>query len=86
MVRTKHLDNHMAYLCRDRAKRMLEANKRSPFMGDDLDPCGDIANIRGLSPLLRRHASDEEIRKYINNMDTACREQVPNEVWEMFKG
>ena len=84
MTRTEHLDYHMAQLCRDRAKRMLEANKRRPFMGNDLDPCGDIANIRGLSPLLRRHASDEEIREYIRNMDTACREQLPDEVWDAF--
>lgn len=80
-MRTKHLDNHMAQLCRDRAKRMADINKRN---GWD-DECGDIANIRGLSPLLRRHASDEEIREYIRNMDTACREQVPDEVWEMFR-
>ncbi len=81
MTRTKHLDNHMAQLCRDRAKRMADRNKRNGW--DDL--CGDVANIRGLSPLLRRHASDEEIRKYIRNMDTACREQVPDEVWDAFK-
>lgn len=83
-MRTKHLDLHMAQLCRDKAKRMLDANKRSPFMGDDLDPCGDIANIRGLSPLLRRHASDEEIQKYIRNMDTACREMLPEEIWDTY--
>ena len=71
----------MAQLCRDRAKRMADVNKRNGW--EDL--CGDVANIRGLSPLLRRHASDEEIRKYIRNMDTACREMVPNEVWEMFR-
>ena len=81
MTRTKHLDNHMAQLCRDRAKRMADRNKRNGW--DDL--CGDVANIRGLSPLLRRHASDEEIRKYIRNMDTACREQVPDEVWDAFR-
>lgn len=81
MTRTKHLDYHMAQLCRDRAKRMADRNRRN---GWD-DECGDVANIRGLSPLLRRHASDEEIRKYIRNMDTACREQVPDEVWDAFK-
>ena len=80
-MRTKHLDNHMAQLCRDRAKRMADRNRRNGW--EDL--CGDVANIRGLSPLLRRHASDEEIRKYIRNMDTACREQVPDEVWEAFR-
>lgn len=80
-MRTKHLDNHMAQLCRDRAKRMADRNRRN---GWD-DECGDVANIRGLSPLLRRHASDEEIRKYIRNMDTACREQVPDEVWDAFR-
>lgn len=83
-MRTKHLDLHMAHLCRDRAKRMLEANKRSPFMGNDLDPCGDIANINGLAILLERHTSEEEIKQYISNMDTACREQIPNMVWEAF--
>ena len=77
-MRTKHLDNHMAQLCRDRAKRMADRNRRNGW--EDLG--GDVANIRGLSPLLRRHASDEEIRKYIRNMDTACREQVPDEVWD----
>ena len=82
MVRTKHLDNHMAQLCRDRAKRMADTNKRNGW--EDL--CGDVANIRGLSPLLRRHASDEEIREYINNMDTACREQLPEMVWKKFVG
>ena len=81
MTRTKHLDNHMAQLCRDRAKGMADRNKRNGW--EDL--CGDVANIRGLSPLLRRHASDEEIRKYIRNMDTACREQVPDEVWDAFR-
>ena len=80
-MRTKHLDNHMAQLCRDRAKRMADRNRRNGW--EDL--CGDVANIRGLSPLLRRHASDEEIRKYIRNMDTACREQVPDEVWDAFR-
>jgi hypothetical protein len=49
------------------------------------DLCGDVENIRGLVPLLERNASEEEIREYINNMDTACREQVPNEVWEAFR-
>lgn len=81
MTRTKHLDNHMAHLCRDRAKRMADTNRRNGW--EDL--CGDVANIRGLSPLLRRHASDEEIRNYIRNMDTACREQLPDEVWDAFK-
>lgn len=70
----------MAQLCRDRAKRMADINRRNGW--EDL--CGDVANIRGLSPLLRRHASDEEIRKYIRNMDTACREMIPNMVWEAF--
>lgn len=82
MTRTKHLDNHMAQLCRDRANRMAETNMRNGW--EDL--CGDVSNIRGLSPLLRRHASDDEIRKYISNMDTACREQVPDEVWDAFRG
>ena len=81
MVRTNHLDNHMAQLCRDRADRMAEYNRRNGW--EDL--CGDIANVRGLSPLLRRHASDEEIREYIDNMDTACREQLPQDVWETFR-
>ena len=80
MVRTKHLDNHMAYLCRDTAKQLADCYKRNGW--EDL--CGDIANIRGLSPLLRRHASDEEIREYIRNMDTACREQLPEMVWKKF--
>ena len=80
-MRTKHLDRHMAQLCRERAKRMAKTNRRNGW--EDL--CGDVANIRGLSPLLRRHASDDEIRKYIRNMDTACREQVPDEVWDAFK-
>lgn len=80
MVRTKHLDKHMAQLCRERAKKIADFDKR---MGLE-DLCGDADNIRGLSPLLRRHASDEEIRAYINNMDTACREQLPDEVWEAF--
>jgi hypothetical protein len=81
MVRTKHLDKHMAHLCQLRADNMADNNRRNGW--EDL--CGDIANIRGLSPLLRRHASDEEIRKYISNMDTACREQIPNSVWEAFR-
>ena len=81
-MRTEHLDKHMAQLCRDRAKRMSDVNRRNGW--EDL--CGDIANIRGLSPLLRRHASDEEIREYINNMDTACREQLPEMVWKKFVG
>ena len=80
-MRTKHLDYHMAQLCRLRANHMDLYNRRNGW--EDL--CGDAANIRGLSPLLRRHASDEEIREYINNMDTACREQLPNEVWEAFR-
>ena len=79
-MRTKHLDHHMAQLCRDKAKRMDEVNKRNGW--EDL--CGDIANIRGLSPLLRRHASDDEIRKYIRNMDTACREMLPKEIWDTY--
>jgi hypothetical protein len=81
MVRTKHLDLHMAELCRNRADLMAEYNRRNGW--EDL--CGDIANVRGLSPLLRRHASDEEIREYIDNMDTACREQLPQDVWETFR-
>jgi len=72
----------MAQLCRDRAKRMADINRRNGW--EDL--CGDVANIRGLSPLLRRHASDEEIREYIRNMDTACREQLPEMVWKKFVG
>ena len=28
-MRTKHLDNHMAQLCRDRAKRMADRNRRN---------------------------------------------------------
>ena len=70
----------MAQLCRDRAKRLSVMYKLN---GWD-DECGDIANIRGLSPLLRRHASDEEIRKYIRNMDTACREMLPKEIWDTY--
>jgi len=70
----------MAQLCRDRAKRMADINRRNGW--EDL--CGDVANIRGLSPLLRRHASDEEIRKYIRNMDTACREMLPEEIWDTY--
>jgi hypothetical protein len=81
MVRTKHLDLHMAELCRNRADLMAEYNRRNGW--EDL--CGDVANIRGLSPLLRRHVSDEEIREYIDNMDTACREQLPQDVWETFR-
>lgn len=81
MKRTKHLDKHMAELCRNRADLMAEYNRRNGW--EDL--CGDIANVRGLSPLLRRHASDEEIREYIDNMDTACREQLPQDVWETFR-
>ncbi len=80
MTRTNHLDLHMAQLCRDRADRMAESNRRKGWA----DLCGDIDNIRGLSPLLRRHASDEEVREYIRNMDTACREQLPQSVWESF--
>ena len=79
-MRTKHLDKHMAQLCRDKAKRLADCNKRNGW--EDL--CGDIANIRGLSPLLRRHASDDEIRKYIRNMDTACREMLPKEIWDTY--
>lgn len=79
-MRTNHLDLHMAQLCRDTAKRMADTNRRNGW--EDL--CGDVANIRGLSPLLRRHASDEEIRKYIRNMDTACREMLPKEIWETY--
>lgn len=71
----------MAELCRNRADLMAEYNRRNGW--EDL--CGDVANIRGLSPLLRRHASDEEIREYIDNMDTACREQLPQDVWETFR-
>jgi hypothetical protein len=70
----------MAQLCRDEAKRMADTNRRNGW--EDL--CGDVANIRGLSPLLRRHASDEEIQKYIRNMDTACREMLPKEIWETY--
>jgi len=81
MVRTKHLDYHMAQLCRLRANHMDLYNRRNGW--EDL--CGDVENIRGLVPLFERNASEEEIREYINNMDTACREQVPNEVWEAFK-
>jgi len=80
-MRTNHLDKHMAHLCQLRADNIADTNRRNGW--DDL--CGDIDNIRGLAPLLERHASDEEIRDYINNMDTACREQVPNEVWEAFR-
>lgn len=79
-MRTKHLDLHIAQLCRDTAKRMADTNRRNGW--EDL--CGDVANIRGLSPLLRRHASDEEIRKYIRNMDTACREMLPKEIWDTY--
>lgn len=81
MKRTKHLDLHMAELCRDRADRMADYNSRRGWA----DLCGDIDKIRGLSPLLRRHASDEEVREYIDNMDTACREQLPQDVWEAFR-
>lgn len=81
MKRTEHLDLHMAQLCRDRADRMAEYNSRRGWA----DLCGDIDKIRGLSPLLRRHASDEEVREYIDNMDTACREQLPQDVWEAFR-
>ena len=80
MVRTKHLDKHMAQLCRDRADRMAKYNRRNGW--EDL--CGDIANVRGLSPLFERHASHEEVREYIDNMDTACREQLPDMVWMKF--
>ena len=80
MIRTEHLDNHMAHLCDDRANRMAESNRRKGWA----DLCGDIDNIRGLAPLLERHASDEEIREYINNMETACREQLPSMVWKAF--
>ena len=82
MVRTKHLDYHMAQLCRLRANHMDLNNRRNGW--EDL--CGDVDNIRGLSELLLKHASEEEIRKYIRNMDTACREQLPDEVWEAFRG
>lgn len=79
-MRTEHRDYHMAQLCRLTANHMELDNKRNGW--DDL--CGDVASIRVLSELLLRHASDEEIKQHINNMDTACREQVPNEVWEAF--
>ena len=81
MKRTEHLDLHMAQLCRDRADRMADYNSRRGWA----DLCGDIDKIRGLSPLLVRHASDEEVREYIDNMDTACREQLPQDVWEAFR-
>ncbi len=71
----------MAQLCRDKAERMADIHKS---YGWD-DPCGDVDNIRGLSPLLRRHASEEEIREYIGNMDTACREQIPKMIWDSFR-
>ena len=80
MVRTEHLDLHMAELCRLRADNMDEANRRRGW--DDL--CGDADNIRGLSPLLESHASHEEILGYIRKMDTACREQLPQDVLEAF--
>lgn len=79
--RTNHLDNHMAHLCQLRADNIAESNRRNGW--EDL--CGDVANIRGLAPLLESHASGEEVRKYINNMDTACREQLPDMVWEAFR-
>ena len=79
-MRTDHLDLHMAQLCRDKAKGLADYYKRNEWD----DECGDIANIRGLSPLLRRHASDEEIREYIRNMDTACREMQPKEIWDTY--
>ncbi len=80
-MRTKHLDYHMAQLCRLKANHMELYDRRNGW--EDL--CGDVANIRGLVPLLERNASHEEIRDYINNMDTACREQIPNMVWEAFR-
>jgi hypothetical protein len=79
-MRTNHLDNHMAHLCHLRADKIADTNSRNGW--EDL--CGDVANIRGVSRLLERHAIDEEIREYINNMDTACREQLPDMVWETF--
>ena len=79
-MRTKHLDRHMAQLCRDKAKRLAVMYKLN---GWD-DECGDIANIRGLATTLRRHASDDEIQKYIRNMDTACREMLPKEIWDTY--
>jgi len=80
MTRTNHLDKHMAQLCREQADKMAAHNKRNGW--EDL--CGDVSNVRGLSPLLVRHASDEEIRKYIRNMDTACRDELPQSIWESF--
>ena len=80
MKRTEHLDLHMAELCRLRADIMAERLKRNGW--EDL--CGDVANVRGLSPLFERHASHEEIREYIDNMDTACREELPQDVREEF--
>jgi len=81
MKRTNHLDLHMAELCQQRADIMAERLKRNGW--EDL--CGDVANIRGLSPLFERHASHEEILGYIRKMDTACREQLPQDVWETFR-
>jgi hypothetical protein len=70
----------MAELCQQRADIMAERLKRNGW--EDL--CGDVANVRGLSPLFERHASHEEVREYIDNMDTACREQLPDMVWMKF--
>ena len=80
MKRTEHLDLHMAELCRLRADNMAERLNRNGW--EDL--CGDVANVRGLSPLFERHASHEEIRGYIRKMDTSCREELPQVVWEAF--
>lgn len=80
MSDTNYLDLHMAQQCRVKADKMAGHHERNGW--EDL--CGDIDNIRGLSPLLERGASKQEIREYIRKMDTACRELLPESVLEAF--
>lgn len=85
LIRTKHLDMHVAKGLRAKAKRMrashLQDNKRFGYIKDIDSPVfRELA--RRFSPL---HQSTSEIRDYINSQDTAVREMVPQLVFDIMK-
>ena len=80
--RTKGLDKHLAHVCRWRAARMRIQDVK--WHGGK-DECGDVRNMRTLASMFSNHKPTIEIWEFMNDKDTAWRDEVPRNVWEIME-